>query len=336
MARSILNVGRQEDEALFCKLATTGNKRPSIRTVADPAQARMWANVHQPDMAFVDVRGLNGKGIQFIRQMRMSPDYRDMPMLAILNESDHKQRDEALLAGADALMTAPLDPRECHMRILNLLTLSAQRRLRRHDSAPRADGIDAYVSARECDALWRIAAAGELSDESTRAHVFRMGKISRCVAEGLRLPASECELIEVAAPMHDIGKIGIPDSILCKRGPLTESERKTMETHAQLGYDVLKNSRSPYLQYGAEIALGHHEKFDGSGYPHGKRGDEIPLCARIVAVADVYDALAHRRPYKEPWPLKDVFRYLNEQKGRHFDPQCVDALATQIKSPVSV
>jgi two-component system response regulator RpfG len=125
--------------------------------------------------------------------------------------------------------------------------------------------------------------------------------------------------------MHDIGKIGIPDSILLKEGPLTPYEQSVMKTHPRIGYDILKGSPSKYLSMGALIALGHHERFDGSGYPTGLQGDDIPLVARIVAVADVFDALVTKRPYKDAWSLEDSFEYLQSQKGRHFDPECVEA-----------
>jgi two-component system response regulator RpfG len=132
-------------------------------------------------------------------------------------------------------------------------------------------------------------------------------------------------VLEVAAPMHDIGKIGIPDSVLLKEGPLNTEEDAVMKTHPRMGYDILKGSPSKYLSMGAIIALGHHERFDGSGYPNGLHGEDIPVVARIVAVADVFDALISERPYKHAWSIDEGFAYLISQKGRHFDPRCVDA-----------
>ena len=125
--------------------------------------------------------------------------------------------------------------------------------------------------------------------------------------------------------MHDIGKIGIPDSILLKEGPLTKEEQDVMKTHPRIGYDILKGSPSKYLSMGAIIALGHHEKYDGSGYPNGLHAEDIPLVARVVAVADVFDALVSERPYKKAWPLDEGIEYLKAQRGRHFDARCVDA-----------
>ena len=132
-------------------------------------------------------------------------------------------------------------------------------------------------------------------------------------------------MIEVAAPMHDIGKIGIPDSVLIKEGPLSPAEQEIMRTHPRIGYDILKGSPSKYLSMGSIIALGHHEKYDGTGYPNGLHGDDIPIVARTVAVADVFDALVSERPYKHAWPIDEGFDFLRSQRGKHFDPKCVDA-----------
>jgi len=152
-----------------------------------------------------------------------------------------------------------------------------------------------------------------------------MACFSRLIAEAIGLAEDQVESIELAAPLHDIGKIGIPDHILLKPGRLTEGEAVEMRRHPQLGYEIIKDSPSEYLRMGALIALGHHEKYDGSGYPQRLVGDHIPLVARIVAVADVFDALTSLRPYKKPWPLVDAYAYLESQRGMHFDPRLVEA-----------
>jgi two-component system response regulator RpfG len=158
-----------------------------------------------------------------------------------------------------------------------------------------------------------------------------MAKYSHLIARQLGLDEDECETIEMAAPMHDIGKIGIPDQILLKPGKLSVEEFAIIKQHTHIGYEILKDSPSKYLQMGAVIALGHHEKFNGSGYPQGLREEDIPLVARIVAVADVYDALSSKRCYKPPWSHDDVLNMLNEQSGQHFDPHCVHAFISQLE-----
>jgi two-component system response regulator RpfG len=152
-----------------------------------------------------------------------------------------------------------------------------------------------------------------------------MSRYSRLIAGALGLEYDEAETIELSAPLHDIGKIGIPDHILLKQGKLDDAEWQVMRRHPVIGHEILKGSASKYVRMGALIALGHHEKYEGSGYPNGLVGDHIPLCARIVAVADVYDALTSVRPYKTAWPEERAFEYITSQAGRHFDPRMVDA-----------
>jgi two-component system response regulator RpfG len=181
------------------------------------------------------------------------------------------------------------------------------------------------VRDREKETLLRLARAGEFRDEETGFHLIRMARYSRLIATAIGLPADEAETIELAAPLHDIGKIGIPDHILLKPGKLDDAEWQVMRRHPVIGHEILKGSASKYVRMGALIALGHHEKFDGSGYPNGLVEDHIPLCARIVAVADVYDALTSMRPYKPAWAQEQAFEYLVSQRGRHHDPRLVEA-----------
>ena len=186
------------------------------------------------------------------------------------------------------------------------------------------------ILAREHETLLRLAKAGEYRDSETGNHVIRMAKYSRLIAEKLGLDEERCNLIEIAAPMHDVGKIGVSDLILLKPGKLTEDEFTIMKTHTSIGYDILKDSPSKFLSLGAQIALGHHEKFDGSGYPNKLKGEEIPLEARIVAVADVFDALTSERPYKKAWTNEAAINLITEQSGKHFDPKCVDSFVAQL------
>jgi two-component system response regulator RpfG len=171
----------------------------------------------------------------------------------------------------------------------------------------------------------RLARAGEFRDEETGYHLVRMARYSRLIADTIGLERDEAESIELAAPLHDIGKIGIPDQILLKSGRLDDAESKVMRRHPLIGHEILKGSASKYVRMGSLIALGHHEKYDGSGYPNGLVGDHIALCARVVAVADVYDALTSIRPYKQAWSTDQAFEFLDAQRGKHFDPQLVDA-----------
>jgi len=182
------------------------------------------------------------------------------------------------------------------------------------------------IRAREKEAIFRLSRAAEYRDPETGAHLLRMSNYTRLIARQLGLPIAEQEMLQEAAPMHDIGKVGIPDAILLKPGRLTEQEMETMRQHPVFGHEILNGSVSPLLQCAAVVALSHHEKFDGSGYPQRLAGEAIPLWGRIVAVADVFDALTSARPYKPAWPLERAREFLQSQRGLHFDPQCVDVL----------
>nr|WP_281411525.1 HD domain-containing phosphohydrolase [Enterovirga sp. DB1703] len=180
--------------------------------------------------------------------------------------------------------------------------------------------------AREKEIVERLSLAGELRDDQTGQHVLRVSEISRIIATELGLPAAFVDDLCRASPMHDVGKIAIPDSILHKPGPLTPEERRIMEGHARCGYEILKSSSSELVQLAAEIAISHHERWDGAGYPNRLAGEAIPVSGRITAVADVCDALLSERPYKKPWSFERVRDLLRQEAGAHFDPACVEAL----------
>jgi two-component system response regulator RpfG len=184
---------------------------------------------------------------------------------------------------------------------------------------------------REQETLMRLAKAGEYRDEDTGNHILRISRYSRLIAKKLGLSQERCDLIAQSAPMHDIGKIGIPDAILLKPGKLTVDEFNIMQRHTLLGYEILKDSLSKYIQIGAIIALNHHEKYNGKGYPNNLNSEEIPLEARIVAVADVFDALVSDRPYKKSWSIEKAIDYINQERGSHFDPDCADAFLSEMQ-----
>jgi putative two-component system response regulator len=181
------------------------------------------------------------------------------------------------------------------------------------------------LKAAHLETIFCLAQAAEYRDQDTAFHLKRMSHYSRILAKELGLSSHEQELIFYASPLHDVGKIGIPDAILQKPGPLTPEERLIMNRHPEIGYEILSKSDSELMKKSAIIALTHHEKFDGSGYPRGLKGEEIPLEGRIVALADVFDALASRRPYKEAWNLDEIFGFVESQSGSHFDPHVVAA-----------
>jgi putative two-component system response regulator len=182
------------------------------------------------------------------------------------------------------------------------------------------------IVAREEEVIFRLSRATEQRDGETGEHIMRMAALCRLTAEGLGVDKSFTDAMHRAAPLHDVGKIAVPDSIMFKKGPLDAQERREMERHTEFGYEILRDSKSELIQLAAEIALTHHERWDGTGYPRGLAQQQIPLSGRIAAVADVCDALASRRAYKAGWNLDEVRTYLIDNRDQLFDPRCVDAL----------
>ncbi len=297
-----------------------------VDSFADPLAALQHIQTQTPDLILVDYKmpGLNG--LQFTHQVRQTPGCADVPLVIVTVIQDIQVRYQALQAGATDFLTRPIDQVECLARCRNLLQLRTQQKLVRDHSLwleKKVAEATAEVQQREQETLMILARAGEYRDNETGCHIVRMAKYTRILADALQLPPAECEAIERAAPLHDIGKLGIPDAILLKPGKLTEAEFAIMKNHARIGSEILSASRSPLAQLGGIIAGGHHEKYDGSGYPNQLKGEAIPLAARIVAVADVFDALSSERPYKRPWSEAEILAYLQAQSGHHFDPQCV-------------
>ncbi len=304
---------------------------------SEPLKALEYVQIHEPDLVLADFKMPHMDGVEFTKRFREL--YKDIPLIVVTGVEDKSVLYAALDAGATDFLAKPIDHRECRTRCNNLLKLRKQHlvikgRAKWLESKFAEAVMD--VRRREHETLIRLAKAGEYRDEETGNHIIRMAKYSRLIADGLGLSAEESEIIEYAAPMHDIGKIGISDTILLKPGRLTEEEIKVMRQHTIIGYEILRDSPSKYLQMGAVIALGHHEKYLGTGYPHGLARDAIPLSARIVAVADVFDALTSERPYKKAWSLQDAINYLDSEKGKHFDPDCVDVFRAQFDKILSV
>lgn len=294
-----------------------------------PTAALAWCLDNEPDLVIVDYMMPGMDGLAFIRAMRASRDRDDLPILMVTASHERTVRYEALDCGASDFLTKPIDGREFEVRVRNMLKLReahlASRR-RAEELASEVRKATAEIVDRERETITRLSRAAEFRDPETGAHIQRMSHYSALIARQLGQPRDFIDALMMAAPMHDVGKIGIPDTILLKPGRLTAEEFAVMKQHPQIGYDILKGSSSAILRLGASIALTHHEKFDGSGYPRGVAGKDIPLEGRIVAVADVFDALTSERPYKPAWPLSRAIALLREGRGSHFDGDCVDAL----------
>lgn len=310
-----------------------------VKVYSSPVDALECIQSRTPDLILTDYKMPEMDGVQFIREVRAISSCRDVPMVVVTVIEELSVRYQALDAGATDFLTRPIDQYECRVRCKNLLKMRQQQKIINN----RAKWLEEQVAlgtreikARERETLLRLAKAGEYRDEGTGNHVLRIARFSRLIAEGLQLSERDCDEIELAASMHDIGKVGIPDRILLKEGPLDEQETEIVREHPLIGHEILKDSPSRYISLGAEVALSHHEKFDGSGYPKGLKGDAIPLAGRIVAVADVYDALTTRRPYKEAWPTEDAIEYIRNASGTHMDPQVVEVFINSLDSVIKI
>lgn len=300
----------------------------AAQSFADPVAALAWSAGHDVDLVIVDYMMPGMDGLEFIQQFQQIPGKADVPILMITANDQKQIRYRALDSGASDFLTKPVDKVEFLARVRNMLTLSEARQTLSDRAQWLADEVRKATSEivqRERETVMRLCKAAEFRDPETGAHILRMAHYSRLIAHRLGFSTEDQDLLLEAAPMHDIGKVGIPDRILLKPARLTPEEFEVMKQHASLGYDLLAGSSSRVLQVGAEIARGHHEKFDGTGYPAGLAGGEIPIFSRIVAVADVFDALTSERPYKKAWPLQEAVDHLRASAGQHFDPQVVDA-----------
>lgn len=294
----------------------------------NPVEAIEWCKRNEPDLVLLDYMMPMMNGLEFIQQFRAIDGYKDIPLIMVTADTESNVRQRALEMGAHDFLNKPIDKMELLARVKNLLMLRETQLALTDRAAWLAIEIKkatADLRAREKEMVIRLSRAAEHRDPETGQHLLRMANYSRLIARELGLSEAEQELILEAAPMHDIGKVATPDAILLKQGKLTEDEFSIMKQHAAIGYSILSGSDSLLIRTAATMALSHHEKFDGSGYPRNLKGEEIPLFGRIVAVADVFDALTSSRPYKKAWKLEDAAQFLKDQSERHFDPKCVCA-----------
>lgn len=245
---------------------------------------------------------------------------------------DLKNIRSAMNRGAFDFLIKPIDMDDFHVTIDRTI---------KHVEKQRADRIEreklnAEIIESQKEIIWKLSELIEVKSQETGNHVRRVSEYCRLLALHSGLGPEEADVLRLAAPMHDIGKVAIPDAILHKPGKLTDEEWVVMRAHAVIGYNLFKDSTRPFLKCAAIIAHEHHEKFDGSGYPRGLKGTDINIYGRIMAIADVFDALCSRRAYKEPWPLEKVMSTMQEQKGRHFDPALVDVMMSRIDEYLEV
>jgi putative two-component system response regulator len=280
----------------------------------DGARALELARQEAPDLVLLDVMMPGMSGYEVCASLKANPATAAIPVIFVTALTDTADELEGFEAGAVDYITKPVSPPIVRARVRTHLSLVRMEELR----------------ATRLEIVQRLGLAAEYKDNETGLHVIRMSHFSRILGIAAGLTEVEADDLLHAAPMHDVGKIGIPDRILQKPGPLEPDEWKIMQSHVMIGAEIIGDHEGGMLALASQIALTHHEKYDGSGYPRGLRGDEIPLAGRIVAIADVFDALTSKRPYKKAWSEEEALGFLREQKGRHFDPALVDLFIEQM------
>lgn len=277
-------------------------------------------------------------GSQVLERLKAHPERRHIPVIMVSARDDTDTVVQCIQYGAMDYLVKPFNAQILAARINSSLagvTLRNQEEAYRREIEQLTQDLEINVQKRtrelhdsRREVIVRLGKAAEYRDNETGLHVIRMSRSSQLLAQEAGLSAMECEKILQASPMHDVGKIGIPDHILLKPGKLNHAEWQIMKTHANIGADILSGSGSEILNLAEIIARTHHEKYDGTGYPNGLKGDQIPIAGRIVAICDVFDALTSSRPYKKAWSLEDTINHINNESGKHFDP-CLVSLFHQ-------
>jgi putative two-component system response regulator len=304
----------------------------NVQATTDPRQALDIIREQGTDLVLLDLNMPHLNGFEVMAQIHAHLE--SPPVILVLTaQTDLEHRLRALREGARDYIAKPFEIPELLARVRNLLEVHLlQQQLHREN-----EFLEARVSARtwelhdsRLDIIRRLGRAAEFRDNETGLHIIRMSKYSQILGRRAGMSEAEAELLLQASPMHDIGKIGIPDHILLKPGKLDAQEWETIKTHVRIGADLLDGNPAPLLRMARDIALTHHEKWDGSGYPSGLSGEAIPLVGRVVAVADVFDALTSARPYKAAWPVEKAVDFLKEQRGLHFESRLVDLFLAQL------
>jgi putative two-component system response regulator len=333
----ILIVDDEEQNVMLLERLLDVSGFTNVLSTTDSAEAVALCAAEQPDLLLLDLQMPHPNGFEVMRQLEpWTHGAARLPILVLTADSTRDTKTRALSSGASDFLNKPFDMTEVVLRVKNLLlthvlslelrdhNLLLERRVRERTRA---------LEEARLEVVDRLALAAEYRDDSTGEHAKRVGRLAALIAGGLDLPEETVELIRLAARLHDMGKIAVSDSILAKPSTLTSDELEAMKMHTTVGGEILGRSRSDLLRMSEEIALTHHEWWDGSGYPAGLKGEQIPLTGRIVAVADVFDTLTHRQPSKPPWPLDRALAEFERLRGRHFDPQVVDAFLAVVPEP---
>ena len=325
----ILVIDDTEQNLNLAKQVLTIAGYSDIRILSDARKAVDAITCDGPDIVLLDLHMPYMDGYEVLEKShkRMAPDA-FLPILVCSSDTSTEARERALKLGANDFILKPYDQTEMLLRVRNFLRMRSMHLTIAEENLAletRVRNRTLELMQARAEALDCLARALEYRDDATGGHTKRVGNMSARIAQALKLDEFEVEILRMTAPLHDLGKIGIPDELLLKPDRYTPEEHAVMQRHTLLGETIIGDCSSPVLKEVKEIALHHHEKWDGTGYPHGLKGEEIPIFCRIVALADLYDALTHTRPYKEAWTTEAAIAEVRRLRGTHFDPEVVDA-----------
>lgn len=304
-----------------------------VESTTDSRDAKRLYVRHRPDLILLDLHMPHLDGLEVMAQLAEVAEATYLPILILSADVAPEARRQALSRGAKDFVNKPFQQDEILLRIKTLLEtrlLYLQIQTQNQILEARVRERTRALEEAQVEIIERLAVAAEFRDDNTGQHTQRVGQMSALLARQLGLPDTQVSLIRRAAPLHDVGKLGVPDTILLKLGKLNEEEFAIVKTHTVIGARILSGGKFPLLRLAEEIAFSHHERWDGSGYA-GITGARIPLAGRIVSVADVFDALTQQRPYKPAWPVGDAIAEIDRQRGRQFDPDVVDAFVRVIE-----
>ncbi len=336
---SILIVDDERANVVLLKKILASRGYSNVVGTQDPEKAFALYQEHNSDLILLDINMPVLDGYAVMEQFKKLTEKSLPPILILTAQHTQSFRQRALDSGAIDYVTKPFDALELLSRVHNLLEVQMAHKYMRYQNEILEQKVQERtreIHETQLQIVRRLGRAAEYRDEETGLHIIRMSKIAVVIARAAGMDSEQCNLLLNAAPMHDIGKIGIPDKILLKPGKLEADEWKIMQTHAQIGADILSGNNSTLMLMAHDIAITHHEKWNGGGYPNNLKGENIPLVGRITALADVFDALTSTRPYKKAWSVEDAVKLITQESGQHFEPKLVDCMLNNIEEIVRI
>lgn len=327
VASRILVVDDNQTNVVLLQKLLEGSGFSDVTGITDSREVKAVYEENPFDLILLDIRMPHLDGFDVMNQLSEISSPIPPNIMVLTAQTDQETKLKALDLGAKDFLHKPFDRLEVLTRIRNMIEthlLHKKLRIQNDELEDKVHERTREIEETRLEVVRCLGRASEYKDNETGMHVIRMSKVSQLLAAAVGMSEDDCSLILHASPMHDVGKIGIPDNVLLKPGKLEGEEMEIMKRHSEMGVEILGDHPSPLMEMARQVAITHHEKWDGSGYPRGLSGKDIPLVGRITALADVFDALTSERPYKDAWSIEDAISLIKEQSGKHFDPELVE------------